>query len=127
MSYTVTGGALYPERVKLTSTDPTVIYDASEKSALVVSILAVEIAGGTPNLTLEVYDTKTSTSYYIRNAKAMTAKEQVQIDRLDPLKVGEQLRATASVANQVDIHLTYSPRTAMSPAGGNTFIPTGQR
>lgn len=124
MTYTVNGGGLLPKRVKLTATTATTIYDADKSSALLLSIIAVEHAGGTPTLTLDIYDG--TTTYYLQNAVAMTARQRLQIDILVPLKVGEKLRATASVANQIDIHVTYSPRDATS-LGGGSFVPLNQR
>lgn len=121
MSYTVQGGSLLPKRVKLTTTSATALYDASKSSALLVSIIAVEIAGATPTLTLDIFDG--TTTYYLQNAVAMTAKQRLQIDLLVPLKVGEQLRATASAANQIDVHITYSPRDATALG---TYSPPGR-
>lgn len=124
MSYTVQGGALLPKRVNLTTTSATTLLENAQSSSLLVSIIAVEIAGSTPTLTLDIYDG--TNTYYIQNAVAMTAKQRLQIDVLMPLKVGDQLRATASAANQIDIHVTYSPRDAVS-LGGATFVPLSQR
>lgn len=123
MTYTINVGAMLQKRFKLTTTSATTIYDADKSSALLVSILAVEIAGATPTLTLDIYDG--TNTYYLQNAVAMTAKQRLQVDILVPLKVGEKLRATASAANQVDIHVTYSPRDATA-VGGN-FVPLNQR
>lgn len=123
MTYTVQGGALLPKRTKLTTTAATTVYDPEKSPALLVSIIAVEHTGGTPTLTLDIYDG--TTTYYLQNAVAMTARQRLQIDILAPLKVGEKLRATASVANQIDIHVTYSPRDATSLGGG--FVPVNQR
>lgn len=124
MSYTAIGGALLPKRVKLTTTSATTLYDPEKSGALILSIIAVEIAGSTPTLTLDIYDG--TTTYYLQNAVAMTAKQRLILDLLVPLKVGEKLRATASAADQIDIHVTYSPRDATSQSGG-TFIPLNQR
>jgi hypothetical protein len=124
VSYTVNGGVLLPKRVKLTTTSATTLHDADRSGALILSIIAVEIAGATPTLTLDIYDG--TTTYYLQNAVAMTAKQRLLIDLLVPLKVGEKLRATASAADQIDVHITYSPRDATSQAGG-TFIPLNQR
>jgi hypothetical protein len=123
MTYTVQGGALLPKRVKLTTTSATTLLDPDKSGALLLSIVAVEIAGATPTLTLDIYDG--TTTYYLQNAVAMTAKQRLQIDILVPLKVGEKLRATASAADQIDIHVTYSPRDATA-LGGN-YVPLNQR
>lgn len=124
MSYTIQGGTLLPARVKLTSTSATDIVSATNSGLTIVEIIATEIAGGTPSLTLEVYDG--TTSYYLQNAKAMTARERIVLSLLLPLKTGEKLRATASSANQIDIMATYSPRDATA-GNGPTFIPLNQR
>lgn len=123
MSYTVNGGSLLPKRAKLTTTAATTILDPDKSGALLLSIIAIEIAGATPTLTLDIFDG--TTTYYLQNAVAMTARQRLQIDILVPLKVGEKLRATASAANQIDIHITYSPRDATA-LGGN-FVPLNQR
>lgn len=124
MSYTVQGGALLPERYKLTTTSATTLIDPDKSGVLLLSIVAVEIAGATPTLTLDIYDG--TTTYYLQNAVAMTAKQRLQIDLLIPLKVGEKLRATASAANQIDVHVTYSPRDATAQGTGS-FVPLNQR
>lgn len=120
MSYTVNGGTILTECVKLTTNTVTDIITAKGKT-LVVAIYAAEIANATPNLTLEKYDG--TTSFYLRNAKAMTAKELLQLDVLVNLKNGEKIRATASAANQIDIWVSYlaADKTAMG-----TFVPTGR-
>ena len=124
MTYTINVGAMLQKRFKLTTTSATEIYDASKSGALLVSIVAVEIAGSTPTLTLDIFDG--TTTYYLQNAVAMTARQRLQIDLLVPLKVGEKLRATASAANQIDIHVTYSPRDATA-VGAGSFVPMNQR
>lgn len=104
MSYTVNGGAVLTEVVKLSTTSATDLLTAKGKT-LVIAIYAAETAGSTPALTIEKYDG--TTSFYLRNAKAMTAKELVQMDLLVSLKNGEKLRATAGAANQIDIWVSY--------------------
>lgn len=124
MTYSINVGAMLQKRFKLTTTNTTTIYDASKGGVLLVSIVAVEIAGSTPTLSLDIYDG--ATAYFLQNAVALTARQRLHIDLLIPLKVGEQLRATASAANQIDIHVTYSPRDATA-VGGATFVPVNQR
>ncbi len=115
MSYTIQGGSIQTAKVKLSTTSPTVIVDGGSSGAIVVAVYAAEIAGATPNLTLEVYNGSTST--YLRNAKAMSAKEENVRDTIITLKAGESLRATASAANQIDVIASYIPRDALSKGG----------
>ena len=49
---------------------------------------------------LEVYDG--STSYYLQNAKPMTARQTLEWGDI-PLNKGWKLRATAGTANQIDV------------------------
>jgi len=115
MSFTIQGGALLPAEKKLTTTTPTVIVDGKQAGATVIGIYATEIAGATPALTLEKYDTESGISYYLRFAAPMTAKQEYTRDVILVLKANQQLRATASAANQIDVLVTYIPgdRTAM--------------
>ena len=121
MSYTVNGGTILTEAVKLTTNTVTDILTAKGKT-LVVAIYAAEINGSTPTITLEKYDG--TTSFYLTNAKPMTARQLLELNVLVNLKNGEKIRATASAANQIDIWVSYlaADKTAMG-----TFTPTGQR
>lgn len=109
MSFTIQGGSILPAQQKLTTTNPTVIVDGKQSGATVIAIYATEISGNTPALTLEKYDTETTERVYLRNAKPMTAREEYTRDVIVVLKAGEQLRATASAANQIDVLATYIP------------------
>lgn len=102
-AFQLTGGAADKIRQKLTTTSATVVAGSATLQTTVVWLQCTEIAGNTPNLTIEVYDAKTSTSYYLRNAKAMTAKESVLFEAGIVLSPNEFLRVTASAANQVDV------------------------
>lgn len=96
MSFQVlSNGGLLTEKTILTDNTATDVLDLG-KAVLVESITCVEVGGNTPNLTVESYDG--TTSYYRRNAKAMTAKEEVTIPgwRLDN---NEVLRVTSSHAS----------------------------
>lgn len=112
MTFTIQGGAVQTRQVKLTTTSPTTIVDGGESGTVVIAVYAAEITGNTPAFTLEKYNG--TTSYYLRNAKAMTAREEYARDVIVVLKVGESLRATAGAANQIDVFVTYIPgdRTA---------------
>ena len=120
MTYTVNGGTVLTKAVKLTTTSATDILTASGKT-LIVAIYAAEIAGATPSLTIEKYDG--TTSYYLRNAKAMTARELLELNVLLNLSHGEKLRATASAADQIDIWVAYlvADKTALG-----TYVPPGR-
>lgn len=102
-AFQLIGGAVDKIRQKLTTTSPTVVAGSADYQTAVVWFQCTEIAGSTPNLTIEVYDADTTTSYYLRNAKAMTAKEEVRVIEGLALQPNEFLRITASAANQVDV------------------------
>lgn len=96
MSFQVlSNGGLLTEKTILTGNTATTVLDLG-KAVLVESITCVEVGGNTPNLTVETYDG--TTSYYRRNAKAMTAKEEVTLPgfRLD---TDEVIRVTSSHAS----------------------------
>ena len=120
MSYTVNGGTVLTQCVKLTASTVTDILTA-KGSTLVVAIYAAEIAGATPTLTLEKYDG--TTRFYLRNTKAMTARELVQLDVLLTLKNGEKIRAQASAADQIDIWVSY---LAADKSALGTYQPPGR-
>ena len=106
MSFTLTGGSILTKPTKLTTTSATVLYTA-DKRTVIVCIDATEITGNTPALTLEMYDVANTTSHYLRNAKAMTAREEYSRERVFALPQGWQLRATAGAANQIDCAVTF--------------------
>jgi len=104
MSFTLTGGSILTKSAKLTTTDPTELYAASKRT-VILSIIATEISGNTPALTLALFDG--TTSYYLRSAFAMTAKQTLIFNEPFALQSGWSLQATASAANQVDCLVTY--------------------
>ena len=106
MSFSFTGGALLTKAAKLSTTAATTILSTTQRTN-VLSIVCTEIAGGTPNLTVEVYDTANTTSYYVRNAKAMTAKETYIFNEFLVVPANWALRVTSSVADQVDVVVNY--------------------
>jgi len=106
MSFTLTGGSILTKATKLTTTSATVLYGGSGiKRTVILSVIATEIAGATPTLTLELFDG--TTSYYLRNALAMTAKQTLIFNEPLALQSGWSLRATAGTANQIDCFVTY--------------------
>lgn len=102
-AFQLVGGAVDKIRQKLTTTAATVVAGSADYQTAVVWFQCTEITGGTPNLTIEIYDANTLTSYYLRNAKAMTAKEEVRVTEGLALQPNEFLRITSSAANQVDV------------------------
>lgn len=107
MSFNITGGALDTYSVKLTTTGATSILPSTiaAKRVVILSITASEITGATPTLSLELYDG--TTSFYIRNARAMGARATETFN--EPIIKGQKslLRATASAANQIDMTVTF--------------------
>jgi hypothetical protein len=93
------GGAAGIRPKKLTSTTVTDIVSETNR-CLVKKVYACEIAGGVSAFTLEVYDG--TTSYYLMNAKPMTARQTLEWDDI-PLEPGWKLRATAGIANNIDV------------------------
>lgn len=113
MGYTVNGGAILTQRVKLTTTAVTDVLTAKGKT-LVVRIYAAEIAGGTAGLDIEVFDG--TTTYYLLKGKPMVANTPYEIDCLESLANGDVLRAKASSANAIDLSVSYlvADKTALS-------------
>lgn len=87
--------------VKLIGTSPVAIAGNATAAMQVPWFACTEITGGTPNLTVEIFDG--TTSFYLRNAKAMVAKETYIFDSGIWLNPGTFLRVTASVGNQIDV------------------------
>lgn len=102
-AFQLTGGPVESLKVKLTTTAPTIIAGSSLYMTGVIWFQCTEITGATPNLTVEIYDDNSGVRYYLRNAKAMTPKEEVKFIEGLTLQPNEFLRVTASAANQVDI------------------------
>jgi hypothetical protein len=96
---TYEGGAAGIIPKKLTTTAVTDIV-AETNRCVVKKVYVTEIAGGVSAFTLEVYDG--TTSYYLMNAKPMTARQTIEWGDI-PLEGGWKLRATASIANNIDV------------------------
>lgn len=107
MSFTLPVGSIITDKVKLTDDTATTLVSASNGRITILSIDATETAGGTPNLTIDVTDG--TTTWFKRNAAAMTAKGTVSFENIFVLDNGETLRATSSDASgDIDIFVTYS-------------------
>lgn len=111
----------------LTTTSPTIIPPTDQTGQYnLVWFRCNEYAGGTANLTVELYDVANTTSYYLGsggftwNAKALTAKQSVFFDDGYAIPNNWQLRVTASVANNVQITGLYVGKQA-----GTQWRPTG--
>lgn len=102
--FQLVGGAGTPIAVKLSTTDPTVVAEATAGNSRVAVpwLQCTEIAGSTPTLTVAILKPDTSV-VYLRNAKAMTAKEEVRFNEGILLLPGWKLRVTAGTADQVDV------------------------
>lgn len=99
MSVNYEGGVAGIRPVKLTTTAVTDIV-AETNRCLIKKVYVTEIAGGVSALSLEVYDG--TTSFYLMNTKPMTARQTLEWDDI-PLEAGWKLRATASIANNIDV------------------------
>jgi len=116
MSFTVSGGLL-SKPVKLTGNSVTEILVATKRTTI-LSVICAEIGAATPNLTVELYDTTNTTSYYLRFALAMTAKQVVVLNDEFVLPQGWKLRVTSSNASgQVDVLVNYLNPDATSLGG----------
>lgn len=117
--YTITGATLSTKATKLTTTSVTDIYTATKRTTI-LSVVASEIAGATPDFSLELYDG--TTSYYIYSTKAMTADTPIIFNEPFVLNNGWKLRATAGTANQIDILVTYAEPDATAMRGGLNIL-----
>ena len=120
MNFSITGNIL-TIATKLTVSTPVVLLAATKRTTI-VSIIAAEITGNTPTLSIELYDG--TTSYYLRYQAAMTANGIVTIDTPFVLNAGWSLRATAGTANRINIIVNHL--TADATAIGS-FVPLNQR
>jgi hypothetical protein len=101
MSIQFQASAPTPIAIKLTTTNATVVAGDATRAVTVDWFQATEILGNTPNLSIDLFDG--TTTVYLRNAKAMTAREEVLRTQGVTLNRGQYLRLTASVANSVDV------------------------
>lgn len=100
----LTGGGTTGIAVNLTGSSATVIEGNANYKKRVVWFRCSENNGGTPNLTVEIYD---GTNHFYMgdaggstwNAKAMTAKQSVKFDDGYTLGQGQYIRVTSSDAS----------------------------
>ena len=93
-------------KVDLISTDETTFYTApSDGQSIVKSILVSEDAGATPTLTITLTDNESSKSTFsLFKTKALTANGTLEfLPSPLVLKSGEEIKVTASAANQLHI------------------------
>lgn len=127
------GGSSNLVRQIITGTSPTIITFGQSGTGQgqfnIVWLRCNEYAGGTPALTVEVYDVANTTSHYLGSngstwkAKALTALQSVLFDDGIVVPNGHQLRVTASVANQVMITGVYVGKQTTP----QNWVPTGGR
>jgi hypothetical protein len=97
------GGAGDPILIKITANTVTDIIDATTEAVRIPWFAVGENNGGTPNLTVEIYDA--TLSYYLPSggfiwkAKAMTAYQAVVFNEGYVIPVGSKLRVTSSDAS----------------------------
>ena len=93
-------------KVDLTSTDLTSFYTApTDGQSIVKSILVSEDAGATPTLTITLTDNESSpATFSLFKTKASTANGTAEF-LTSPLilKSGEEIKVTASAANQLHV------------------------
>lgn len=122
MSFTITGGSIRTNAVKLTSTANTELLYA-DKRTVILSVLATNLGTGTPALTIELFDQATPTSYYLSYQVPMTSRGMVMLDSPFVLQGGWTLKATAGTAGQIDVLVNY---LAPDATALGTFTPTGR-
>jgi hypothetical protein len=110
------GGPANPIRQIITGTSATVINIGASgaEGRQIVYFRCSEYAGGTPNLTVEIFDG--TTSYYLGSnsftwkAKAVTALQSLLFDDGYVIPQGSSLRVTASVGSQILVTGIYVGR-----------------
>src|SRR6185295_9508757 len=128
MLFQVQGFAANPIKQIITGTGATVITLGTLKTAAIPFFRVSEYAGGTPNLTVEIFNSNTSVSYYLGSnsftwkAKALTALQSLVFDDGYDLDLGDQLRITCSAGNSVLVTGMYFGKQN-APA----WTPIGQR
>lgn len=105
MSNFLLGGALDTVFAKITGNTAVDVLTATKRT-VVTSIEVTENAGSTPNLTVAIYDG--TTTYYRRNAVAVTANQTVTFTEPVMLRNGWSVRILSSdAAGKFDVLVTY--------------------
>jgi hypothetical protein len=113
VSYFITGSNLQTHYVNTVGATVNDITPPVQGRAVVIgSVEFTEVSGGTPNVTLAIYDPKTPATYYKRNAAAVTANATVAYNEPFVLPNNWRLRITVS-AGSCSVLVTYfSPNAA---------------
>lgn len=118
------GGAANLLKQIITGTGITTISLGSDPGRAISWFRVNEYAGGTPTLTVEIYDGTNrfylGSNSFTWNAKAMTALQSLLFDEGYPLPQGSSLRITSNVANNVLVYGSYvgrQPSQAWQPTG----------
>ena len=97
MSYFITGSNLLTAYFNTAGTGVNDVTPSVQGRAVVIaSIEVTEVSGGTPNVTIAIYDPKTPATYYKRNALAVTAKSTTVYNEPFTLPNNWELRVTVS-------------------------------
>lgn len=124
-AFTFLGGSANSISKIISLTTPTVIVPASTVPIGQIQVSYIrcnEIAGSTPNLTVELFDVANAVSYYLGSggftwrAKALTALQSVLFDDGIVVPPNWQLRVTCSAGNQVHVVGVYVGRQTTSEA-----------
>jgi hypothetical protein len=119
--FQVQGFVVNPIKLILTGTSANVITTGSLKTVTVPYFRVSEYGGGTPNVTVEIYNTVSTVSYYLGSggstwkAKAVTALQSLLFDDGYDLDLNDQLRITASSANTILVTGLYFGKQSATP------------
>lgn len=94
-----------PERVILTTTDPTEIVAAADNKQAIAKIHVCNVTGAEATLDLEVFDG--TDSYYLFKGHAIAANGTLTVTD-EILQVNHSMRATASVADALHVSVIRS-------------------
>lgn len=117
MSFTLGGGQIITEQVKIANATPADLFTSISPTTILSIVCAENTGAGTPTLTVEKYDVANATSYVLRK-RAMTAGETFVFDEPFRLERNWKIRITSTdAAGKVDAHVTYFDPNA-GAAGG---------
>lgn len=92
-----------PILANIAVTTPVQVAGDSTRAMQIVWFQVTEIAGGTGNLTIDIYDANTSTAYVLQPLAAMTAKAQYFYGRGFWLNPNQFLRITTGTINTASV------------------------